>query len=182
MGARHLRRGFEAREIKAIEPRAGAEQFHIQRVMLAAFQHAVAIGIPAIRVIGIPGVLHRLFHPGPKVFQPLRIAAKLPFAIGLENIAILPVHTGAERRILAPQGNLRAEAQAARLIQIIGKVALAQAALQTREQKRHGIGVIPHVRAAALARSLGAVQPFPAVERAVWQADAGGRFQHGHGG
>ena len=175
---RHLRARLEGAQVEAGEPGIGTEQLHVQGMVLAAFQDAVAVGVPAVLVAFRPRELDRFLHRGPVAPQPVAVAADLPVAVGLDHAAELPVRAGAEGGALRAERQAQAEPHAAVRALVVGEVEVAHRALQLRKQKRQRVGVVPDVGAGALAAALFRAQPLEAVERAVGEAQAGGRLQH----
>ena len=62
---RHFRAGEERRDIHAGEPGVGSEQFHVEGVVLAAGEDAGLLGVPAVGVLGRPGVFDGALDVGP---------------------------------------------------------------------------------------------------------------------
>ena len=178
----HLRTRRQRRQVEAVEPGVGPEQLHVQGMVLASLQHAVAVRVPAVGIALGPGERDVLLERLPVAAQPLRVAADLPLPVGLDHAAELAVGAGPEAEPLASQRQLQAEGHAAVGAGVVAEVGVAHRALQVGEQERHRVGVVPHVGAAPLAAALVDAHPLEAVEGAVLQPQHGGAVEHRQGG
>ena len=174
---RHFGPGLERAQVHAREPRIGAEQFHVQGMVLPPPQDARLLRVPEIHVVRRPGEVDGLLDRGPQRGQPVAVAGNLPVAIDLEHAAELAVGTGAEVPARRAQGQLNAEGHAAVGTQIVRIVGVAHGAFQGREEEGQGLGVVPDVGATALAAAGRGMTALPAVEGAVFQAQRRGRLQ-----
>ena len=52
---RHLGTGFERAQVEAGEPRVGAKEFHVERVVLASPENARFLRVPAVDILRTPG-------------------------------------------------------------------------------------------------------------------------------
>ena len=169
--------GLERGQIERVQPGVGAEQLHVQRVVLPPGDHAGFIGIPAVGVGGRPGIFERLFDARPPGAQPLLVAAELPLAVEFDHAAHQAVHAGAERAARPSQRQAQAEHHAAVVVLIVAVVQLAHTALQRGEEEWQREGVVPDVGAAALAGAGVHIAALKGVELAVLQPHTGGRFE-----
>ena len=146
--------------------------------MLLAPQHAGPIRIPAVGIVGRPGVFDRLPDVGPIAAQPCIVARIPPLAIGLDRRAEMAVgaraddvEAGAERQALA-------EGEAAVRQLVVGELGLAQRPLQRRKQPGKRLLVVPDMRATAFARALADMLALPAPKLAAFETDDGRAAQH----
>jgi len=102
-------------------------------MVLTAGEDAGLVGVPAVNVIGAPGVFEGLFHAGPDGAQPFVIAADLPVAIGLHYAAELAVAAGAEGRGVGAEGELDAEGHGTVFEEVVAVVGGAHGALEGGE-------------------------------------------------
>ena len=169
----HRCAGFQRAEIEPAEPGVRPEQLHVQRVMLAAPQHAGAPWIPLIGVVRMPGIFDRPLHPWPKPTQPGIVAAQLPVAIKLHHIAELPIGTGAFGGQFGADREAETEAHPTRGVHVVYIVRCAHRAFECGIQERQRLLVVPDMGAASLAGPGGGMAAFEAIERAIGQPDCG---------
>ena len=98
----HFFSGFQGCQVEAFQPGRRSEQFHIQGVVLPAFQNTVLVPVPGIGVFFTPGIGQDFFHCGPDLFQPFIVAGDLPFPVGLEDAAHLSVQTSPQWFLRSP--------------------------------------------------------------------------------
>ena len=134
--ARHLGRGLERGKIHAGEPRVWPEQLHVERMMLASPEHAGLVRIPAIRIVGRPGIGDRTPDVGPITPEPCVVAGVAPLAIGLDGRAEMTVGAGADDVEARPQRQALAKGEAAIRQLVVGELRLAQAFSRARERAR----------------------------------------------
>ena len=160
------------------QPRIRAEEFDVQRVMLAAGQHAGLFRVPPVRVFRAPSVFQRPSGLREPAAQPAGVAGNLPLPVHLDHAAHLPVDAGAEAGGLAPQRQLQPEAEPAVRLEVPGVVQFPHRPLQRRKQEGQRVGVVPDVGAASLAAAVQTGGSFESVEFAVLQPQAGRALQH----
>ena len=178
-GGRHALRRLQRGEVHTLEPCGRSEHLHIERVVLSALQHAVAVEIPFVRVLLAPCVVDEALDHAPVFLQPLVVFAELPFAVGFDDGSHLSVHAGAERTLSSAERQLGAEAHIAVFVGIVFKLCVANRALQLGKQEAERVSVAPDVRAGAFARACVLTNALPAVERAVLEAKYRRGFQNG---
>ena len=177
-GVGHPGGGVKRGVIEPGQPRIRAEEFDVQRVMLAAGQHAGLFRVPPVRVFRAPSVFQRPSGLREPAVQPVGVAGNLPLPVHLDHAAHLPVDAGAETGGLTSQRQLQPEAQPSVRLEVPGVVQFPHRPLQRREQKGQRVGVVPDVGAASLAAAVQTGGSFESVEFAVLQPQAGRALQH----
>ncbi len=159
----------QRRQIQRADHGVGAVEVNIVGVVLAPLDQAVAIAILANHE------LHRLADAGPEGFEEAAIGRHLVFAVGLQHGAGLAI-AGPELPSLAAEHDGAGGFDEAGL----GIVVLhdADRAFQFGEQPGHGMLVVPHVGAGAVA----AADAFPGPEASVGPPLAGAGGQGGNCG
>lgn len=139
-----------------------APELDVVGVVVRLFQHALALSVPEP-----DAVRDRLLHAGPELAQPVDVAADQELAVHLQDAAELPVRRGVEVVARRADGQRGAEVLVARFVLGVEKLRFAHAALEAREQVAERLRVVPHVRAAAVARADAVAAALPAPEPPV---------------
>ena len=174
----HLGAGLERGEVEAGEPRVGAEQLHVEGVVLAAVEDAGFLGVPPILVLRRPSELDGLLDRGPEGAEPVGVAADLPVAVGLDDAAELAVGAGAEGHSAGSEGELHAERHASFRALVVGEIGVANGALELGKEERQGLRVVPDVGAGAFAAARAGVAALPAIEGTVLKPQHRGTLQN----
>ena len=181
----HARTGVERAEVEPGQPAVRAEELHVEGVVLSTPEHAGPVRIPAVGVVGAPGVLDGAPHVRPQVAQPVRVARQAPVAVQLHDIAELAIRTWPFRRVRRAQWQAEPKTHPAGVVLVVAIVHLAHRALQAGEEERQCLGVVPDVRTAAFAGAGRRVAALPAIERAVLETQRRRRLERrevGRGG
>src|SRR5208337_3734113 len=111
-------------------------------VMLNAFQHSVAAGIPSA---GHPRKFNSLLHAWPQIAQPLIVAAELPIEPRMNDLPHLAVGGGKTRSRFAIRQQL-SKMHGAGIVHRIPEGALAQRSRKRGKEKWSCDLVVPYMR------------------------------------
>ena len=168
MSDRRLQRAQVKARAHAVRP----PELDVVGVVMRLLHHALVPGIPRL-----DAVVQAPFHLRPQPAQPFGVAADAPLAVHLHDAPKLPVGGGVE--VVRDGANRQgaAELLVPRLVLRRAELGLAQRPLQAREEVRDGLGVIPDVRAGAVAAARIVAATFPGPQLAVGLAHDRGRLQ-----
>ena len=136
--------GAQGAEVPKLHLRIWPIVFNIHGVVLAAFHHPVAVGIPAARN---SAELESLPDVRPKPAQERVIPGQLPFPIDLQQATHLTIGCGFAEATCAVERQADAETHEPMVVRGMGELDIAHRAGQAAEQERGGDLVIPDVGA-----------------------------------
>src|SRR5260370_33757165 len=131
-------------------------------MVLASPEYAGPLRVPTVAIVRRPGIFHRALDVGPIAAQPGIVAHVLPFAIGLDDGAELPVGAGADDVEARAERQALAKGEAAVRQLVVAELGLAQAALQHWEEVRQRLLIVPDMPAPAFARAFADMLALPA--------------------
>ena len=169
--------GLERGEVEKLHLRIGAVVVDIHRVVLAAFHHAVPVGVPA--AIG-PAELERLPDARVERAHPRVVACLRPAFVGLDDALHLPVGCRAgEAGAVARERLPNPERDCALVGHRVPELDVPHILGDGRPEVDERMLVAPDVGAAAVAAAGRIADALPAEKVSVGGAEAGGRAQGG---
>src|SRR6185503_11529504 len=168
----HGAKGVQRADVKAGVHAIGAPKLNVVGIVVRLLD-----GTAMARVPGFYAVIQAYLYHGIYLLQPFIIPADAPVAVDLHNAAQLTVGGRVEIMTIRLYRHGRPKILVTVLRLVFAELGAAQAALQRREQVRHGLRVVQHVRAAAGVAAPGIAGAFPTPKATVVLPQLRRRFQ-----